>query len=56
LRLLITCPNSIYLEKNYNTGGRVEAESGKDARVAHITVYHDKDHPSALELPIVGTR
>jgi len=53
---LITCPNSIYLEKNYNTGGRVEAESGKDARVAHITVYHDKDHPSALELPIVGTR
>ncbi len=56
LRLVITCPNSIYLEKNYNAGGRVEGESGKDARVAHITVYHDKEHPSALDLPIVATR
>jgi len=53
LRLVITCPNSIYLEKNYNSGGSVESESGKDARVAHITVYHDAQHPSALELPIV---
>lgn len=53
LRLLINCNNSIYVEKNYNSGGRVEAESGKDARVAHITVYHDKEHPSALEIPIV---
>jgi predicted acyl esterase len=54
LRLVISCPNSIYLEKNYNAGGRVESESGKDARVAHITVYHDKEHPSALELPVVA--
>ena len=53
LRLLITCPNSIYLEKNYNSGGIVEGEYGKDARVAHITIYHDAQHPSALELPSV---
>lgn len=53
LRLVISSPNSIYLEKNYNAGGRVEAETGKDARVAHITVYHDSQHPSSLELPIV---
>jgi uncharacterized protein len=53
LRLVVTCPNSIYQEKNYNTGGRVEGESGADARVAHITVYHDKEHPSTLEIPIV---
>ncbi len=53
LRLVIASPNSIYLEKNYNTGARVEGESGAAARVAHISVYHDKEHPSALEIPIV---
>ena len=53
LRLVVSCPNNIYLEKNYNSGGRVEAESGKDSRVAHVTVYHDTKHPSALEIPIV---
>jgi putative CocE/NonD family hydrolase len=53
LRLVVSCPNSIYLEKNYNSGGRVEGESGKDARVAHVTVYHDARYPSALEIPVV---
>jgi uncharacterized protein len=53
LRLSIRCPNSIYLEKNYNSGGVVAEESGKDARTAHITLYHDKVHPSYLELPVV---
>ncbi len=53
LRLVISCPNSIYLEKNYNRGGVVAEESGKDARTAHIILYHDPDHPSYLELPIV---
>jgi putative CocE/NonD family hydrolase len=53
LRLVLSCPNSIYLEKNYNSGGVVANESAKDARTAHIKVYHDADHPSSLELPIV---
>jgi len=53
LRLLINCPNSPSLEKNYNSGGVVAAETGKDARTAHITLLHDAEHPSALELPIV---
>jgi len=53
LRLVLTSPNSINLEKNYNSGGVVEEESGKDAHTAHITLYHDRDHPSALELPLV---
>jgi uncharacterized protein len=53
LRLLIRCPNSIYLQKNYNTGGPVSQESKKDARTAHISLYHDGQHPSYLELPIV---
>jgi hypothetical protein len=53
LRLVLNCINSSSSEKNYNSGGDVESESGKDARVAHVTVYHDAEHPSALEIPIV---
>jgi putative CocE/NonD family hydrolase len=53
LRLVLSCPNSIYLEKNYNSGGVVADETAKDARTAHITVYHDAQHPSRLELPLV---
>jgi putative CocE/NonD family hydrolase len=53
LRLVLTCPNSIYWQKNYNSGGVVSDETGKDAHTAHVTLYHDAEHPSALELPIV---
>jgi uncharacterized protein len=53
LRLVLNCPNSIYVEKNYNSGGVVAEETAKDARTAHVTIYHDAAHPSRLELPIV---
>jgi hypothetical protein len=53
LRLVLKCVNSIYWEKNYNSGGVVAEESGKDARTAHVTLYHDPKHPSFLELPLV---
>jgi putative CocE/NonD family hydrolase len=53
LRLVLNCINSSSSEKNYNSGGDVESESGKDARVAHVIVYHDAEHPSALEIPVV---
>jgi len=53
LRLILSCPNTIQLEKNYNSGGVVAEESGKDARIAHVTVYHDTSHPSLLEIPVV---
>jgi putative CocE/NonD family hydrolase len=52
LRLIISCPNTIYVEKNYNRGGVVAGESGKDALTAHVTLYHDAEHPSHLELPM----
>jgi putative CocE/NonD family hydrolase len=52
LRLVITCPNSIYTQKNYNSGKNVIEETGQDARTAHITVHHDATHPSYLELPL----
>ncbi len=53
LRLVLTSPNSIYMEKNYNSAGVVAEESGKDAHTANVTLYHDADHPSSLELPLV---
>jgi putative CocE/NonD family hydrolase len=53
LRLFIHCPNSPGVEKNYNSGGVVALETGKDAKTAHITLFHDAQHQSALELPVV---
>jgi putative CocE/NonD family hydrolase len=53
LRLVIQSLNSSQVEKNYGSGKPVAEESGADARVAHVTLYHDADHPSVLELPIV---
>ena len=52
LRLFLRCPNSIFMQKNYNSGKPVAEETAADARVAHVTLFHDAAHPSALELPI----
>jgi len=53
LRLFVHCINSTGAEKNYNSGGVVAAETGKDAKTAHVTLIHDSEHPSSLEVPIV---
>jgi hypothetical protein len=50
---MISCPNTIYLEKNYNSGGVVAEESGQDARTAHVILHRNAEHPSYLELPVV---
>ncbi len=52
LRIVVEALNSPDSEKNYNSGGAVENETGRDARTAHITLYHDARHPSVLEVPI----
>ncbi|MEP7097136.1 MAG: CocE/NonD family hydrolase [Dokdonella sp.] len=54
LRLAIGPINSMYAEKNYNTGGIVASESGKDARRVTVTLYHDAAHPSALSMPVAA--
>jgi putative CocE/NonD family hydrolase len=51
LRLVIRPPNSIYWQKNYNSGGEVSEESARDARTAHVKVFHDPEHASFLEVP-----
>jgi uncharacterized protein len=53
LRLLLRCPNSIQVQKNYNSGGVVATETKKDARTAHVTLHHDAAHASFLEIPVV---
>jgi uncharacterized protein len=52
LRLVVNCPNSIYLQKNYCSGKDVVEETGRDARTAHVTLHHDSRHASYLELPV----
>src|SRR5262249_29293312 len=52
LRLLVHCINSIGSEKNYNSRGTLAEETASTARTAHVTLLHDADHPSTLELPI----
>jgi uncharacterized protein len=53
IRLVLKCVNSIQIEKDYNSGGDVASESGKDAKTAHVIVMHDSEHASMLELPVV---
>ena len=53
LRLVVTSPNSIFLEKNYNSGGVVANETATNARTAHVRILHDSQHASALDLPFV---
>lgn len=53
LRLVIRSPNTIYMQKNYNSDGVVAEESGEDARTVRVTLYHDAERPSYLELPVV---
>jgi len=52
LRLAVTSLNSMFWEKNYNSGGDVAAESARDARTAHVTLVHDAEHASVLEIPL----
>ena len=52
LRLVARSINSPSAEKNYNRGGAVAAETGKDAKTAQIMLLHDSEHASVLELPV----
>jgi len=48
---VIRPPNSIYWQKNYNSGGEVSEESARDARTGHVKILHDPEHASYLEIP-----
>jgi uncharacterized protein len=55
LRLTIGPINSIFCQKNYNSGGRVSEESMRDARAVTVRVFHDELHPSVLQVPFGRT-
>ena len=52
IRLVVYSPNSIFWQKNYNSGGVVADETAKDAHTAHIKIYHDAQRPSSIDLPL----
>lgn len=52
LRLVIAPLDSIYYEKNYNSGGVVATETLQAARPVTVTLYHDRAHQSALFVPV----
>ena len=54
LRLVLMPLNSPNYQKNYNTGGRIGYEDPKDARVAHIKLFHDGSRSSVLWLPLAA--
>jgi uncharacterized protein len=51
LRLVIGPINSIYAQKNYNSGGTVADESLRDARTVTVRLFHDEAHLSSLCVP-----
>ena len=52
LRLVVGPINSIYTQKNYNSGKAVSDETLADARPVTVTLLHDKTHPSTLYVPL----
>jgi len=52
LRLVIGPINSIYHQKNYNSGGVISEESMKDGRCVTVKLFHDDAHPSVLHVPL----
>jgi predicted acyl esterase len=52
LRLVVTAVNSILWQKNYCSGGIVAEETAKDAHTCNVQIYHDAEHPSAIQLPL----
>jgi hypothetical protein len=51
-RFVVSCPNTPYNQKNYNSGGDVMWETAADARVANVTVFHEPPHASYILLPV----
>jgi putative CocE/NonD family hydrolase len=51
LRLVVGPINSIFTQKNYNSGKAVSEETMADARTVKAELFHDAQHASALTIP-----
>jgi putative CocE/NonD family hydrolase len=54
LRLVIGPIDSIYAQRNYNSGGIIADESMSDARTVTVKLFHDDAHRSALYVPLAS--
>jgi uncharacterized protein len=52
LRLVFAPVNSIYAQKNHNSGKDVSNESVEDSRTVTVKLFHDAAHRSVLRVPI----
>ena len=52
IQFIFRALNNPFWQKNFNSGGMVEEETAEVAETAIIKLYHDKDHPSFIEIPI----
>jgi len=52
LRLVIGPIDSIYEQKNYNSGGVLAHEAIENARTVTVRLFTDREHPSALYVPV----
>ena len=52
LRLVVGPVDSIYAQKNYNSGGVVAQESKADARTVTVKLHHGGERASALYVPV----
>lgn len=52
LRLVLAPVNSIYAQKNHNSGKDVAHESVDDSRTITVKLFHDEAHQSILRVPI----
>lgn len=52
LRMVVVPMNSIYSQKNYNTGGNVSDECKESGRTVRVRLFHDATRPSALYVPL----
>lgn len=50
--LTINSVNSMYLQKNYNSGKDVSLETAIDAKKAEIKIYQSVENPSYIKIPI----
>lgn len=52
LRLVVRAPACSFMQKNLNSATPVHLQQPGEERVAHIRVLHDREHPSALRIPV----
>jgi putative CocE/NonD family hydrolase len=52
LRLVIGPVSSTRRERNFNSGGVIAKESIQDARAVNVMLFHDREYPSVLHVPI----